>query len=290
MDIKQLKYFEAIAEEGHITKAAKRLFMTQPSLSQQLKILENELGVTLVERSSRGIRLTDAGHLLQERAGQILALLRTTTVEIRELHAGSKGTLTIGTIASSGGALLPGFIRTFQQNYPCVKFQFWEGDTYRILDLLNNGVIEVGIARPVFKLEDYNWLDLPAEPMMAAMAKESSAACIPPMIPIEKLEGKPLLLHRSNVAMVTDCCRRSGFEPDVLCIGDDVRSLLALADEGVGVALVAQSALTLVPKHHLQYSALAGSPLVIKKSVVWLRQRNLSALAKHFISVMFPDG
>ena len=229
MDIKQLKYFEAIAEEGHITKAAKRLFMTQPSLSQQLKILENELGVTLVERSSRGIRLTDAGHLLQERAGQILALLRTTTVELRELHAGYKGTLAIGTIASAGGALLPGFIRTFHQNYPGVRFQFWEGDTYRILDLLNNGVIEVGVARPVFKLEDYNWLDLPAEPMMAAMAGESPAACTASVIPIQKLAGKPLLLHRSNVAMVTDCCRKSGFEPDILCVGDDVRSLLSLA-------------------------------------------------------------
>lgn len=289
MDIKQLKYFEAIAEEGHITGAAKRLFMTQPSLSQQLKLLENELGVVLVERGNRKIRLTEAGQMLKERAGQILELLRTTAIELKELDQGDKGTLAIGTIASAGVTLLPGIIRTFHESYPKVKFQFWEGDTYRILELLNNGVIEVGIARSVFKLEDYNWIDLPSEPMIVAMEKHSYFGDNLQTIAVSELEGKPLLLHRSNVTMITECCQKCGFEPDIFCIGDDVRSLLMWANEGMGLAIVVKSSLGLVPSHNLKYVEIIDSPLTIKRAVIWQRQRCLSAPAKHFISALFPD-
>ncbi|MCE5286172.1 MAG: LysR family transcriptional regulator [Pelosinus sp.] len=288
MDIKQLRYFQAIAEEGHITGAAKRLFITQPSLSQQLKLLENELGITLVERGNRGIRLTEAGQLLKERAGQILELLHTTATELKELHEGYKGTLAIGAIASAGVTMLPGLVRDFHAHYPQVKFQLWEGDTYRILDLLNNGIIEVGIARSVFNLADYNWVDLPDEPMIAAITAETCSKDNLQSIAINELEGRPLLIHRSNVAMITECCQNFGFEPDIFCTGDDVRSLLVWANEGMGLAIVPKSALGLVPGHKLRYIEISDAPLKIKKSVIWLRARCLSAPARHFIQAMFP--
>jgi len=91
MDIKQLKYFQVIAEEGQITRAAKRLHMAQPPLSQQLKLLEKELGVKLVERERRGIVLTGAGHLLHKRAEHILELMGTTAKELKELDEGYAG-------------------------------------------------------------------------------------------------------------------------------------------------------------------------------------------------------
>lgn len=290
MDIKQLKYFQAIAEEGHITGAAKRLFMTQPSLSQQLKLLENELGITLVERGNRGSRLTEAGQLLKERAGQVLELLHTTAIELKEVHEGYKGILTIGTIASAGVTLLPSLVRDFHRSYPKVKFQLWEGDTYRILELLNNGVIEVGIARAVFNVEDYNWVDLPSESMIVAMAKDSCLADNRQSIAINELAGKSLLLHRSNVAMITECCRKTGFDPEIFCTGDDIRSLLVWANEGMGLALVPKSAIGLVPSHNLRYIEIIDSPLEIKKAVIWLRQRCLSAPARHFINALSPNN
>lgn len=119
--------------------------------------------------------MTEAGQLFKERAGQILELLHTTAIELKEVHEGYRGILAIGTIASSG---VPSLVRDFHRSYPKVKFQLWEGDTYRILELLNNGVIEVGIARAVFNIEDYNWVDLPSEPMIVAMAKDSWLALI----------------------------------------------------------------------------------------------------------------
>jgi Transcriptional regulator len=283
VDVKQLAYFRAIVEEGHITGAAKKLFMTQPSLSQQLKLLEGELGVKLVERGSRRISLTEAGHLLYERAGQVLDILQTTATELKELQTGCEGTLSLGTIASSGVTLLPGLLRTFHKEYPQVKFQLWEGDTYRILELLNNGLIEVGIVRSIFDGELYRSADLPPEPMVVAMTREWAVAEHSRRLSLAELADKPLLLHRSNEQMIAECCQRYGFEPRVLCKGDDVRSLLVIANEGLGLAIVPKSALGMVPCHTLIYREIDGSPLEIKKSVIWPRKRYLTAAAKHFL-------
>jgi DNA-binding transcriptional LysR family regulator len=288
MDIKQLRYFWTIAEEGSITGAAKRLYMTQPSLSQQLKLLEDELGVKLLQRGHRRVRLTEAGHLLKERAEQVLEILHTTSVELKEVHEGAKGTLSIGTIASAGVTLLPSLIRIFHETYPKVRFQMWEGDTYRILDLLDNGIIEIGIARSVFDQDEYNAIDLPPEPMIVAVSQKTFPEQSVRSIALDELSGKPLLLHRSNIAMITECCQKYGFEPEILCSGDDVRSLLVWANEGIGLAIVPRSALGLAPHQRLKYLEISDSPLVIKKSVIWRRERSLSSPAQHFLKVMFP--
>lgn len=289
MDIKQLTYFRAIVTEGHITGAAKRLFMTQPALSQQLKLLEGELGVKLVERGSRRISLTEAGHLLYDRAGQMLDILHTTTAELKELHEGYKGSLSIGSIASSGVTLLPDLIRSFHKQYPNIKFQLWEGDTHRILELLSNGLIEVGIVRSVFDLELYHSVNLPPEPMIVAMSQEWVGEEEAAHISMDEISDKPLLLHRSNELMITECCQRFGFEPQIICKGDDVRSLLVLANKGLGLAIVPKSALGLVPSHTLIYREIIDAPIKIKKSVIWMRHRYLSTAAKHFLDMMFSE-
>lgn len=243
MDIKQLKYFCVIVEEENITAAAKRLFMAQPSLSQQLKLLESELGMQLVDRGSRKIRLTEAGQLLYERANQVLDLLQTTAAELKDLHEGYQGTLAIGTIASSGVTLLPGLIRDFHENHCHIKFDLREGDTHTILELLNNGIIEIGIVRAIFDLACYNWIKLPSEPMIVAMVEKWNSWPKKAAISLRELADKPLLVLRSNETLLRTCCQNLGFEPLILCLGDDVRSLLVLANEGIGLALVPKSAL-----------------------------------------------
>jgi LysR family transcriptional regulator, salicylic acid-responsive activator of bsdBCD len=283
MDIRQLKYFRSIVAEDNITEAAKRLFMTQPSLSYQLQLLENELSVKLVHRGSRKVTVTEAGRLLNDRAGQILDLINTTVLEVKELHEGYTGTLSIGAIASSGVTLLPGLIRDFHFQFPNIIFQLFEGDTPKILELLKSGIIEIGIIRAAFDRELYNWIDLPTESMIAAMSPKWSCGDQPHDISINELAHKPLLVHRSNEMLIADCCQRAGFQPKIICKGDDVRSLLVLADEGIGLAIVPKSALGLVPGNNIIYREIRDSSLEIKKAIIWVRQRFLSAAAKHFI-------
>lgn len=284
MDLRQLRYYQAIVTAGTISGAAKKLFVTQPSLSQQLHSLEEELGVKLVDRGSRKLSLTEAGQLLYERSSQIIDLLSTTTRELKELHDGHKGTIAIGTIASAGATLLPGVIRAFHQRFPGVRFQLFEGDTPRIIDLLTNGLIEFGIIRSVFNTEFYHSIDLPPEPFVVASTQQYNERS--DTVTIADLASKALLVHRSNEAMILECCRKAGFEPDIFCKGDDVRSLLALADEGVGTAVVPKSAVGLVPRRNITYSVVTDSELYIKKSIIWMRQRYMTVAARQFINEM----
>jgi DNA-binding transcriptional LysR family regulator len=284
MDIRQLKYFQAIAEEGQISKAAKRLNMAQPPLSQQLKMLESELGVILLERGPRQIKLTEAGRLLQDRATQIIELLNTTTAELQDLNSGSRGTLSIGAVASSGTTFLPERIRNFHEKYPAITFQFWEGNTTRILELLQNGVIELGIARSIYDPTLYQAYDLPAEPLVAAQKKPVEIKPVSVRLQINDLADKPLLIHRSNEAMITEICRKNGFQPRILCRGDDVRSLLVWADAGIGIAIITKSAVGLIPSSHLLYHEIAEPTLSIKKAIIWYKNRYLSTIARNFLA------
>lgn len=286
MDVKQLKYFRAIAAEGTISGAAKQIFMTQPSLSQQLRLLEEELGVKLVHRGSRRIRLTDAGRLLYDRAGQVLEILNTTAIEVKELHEGFTGTLSIGTIASAGATLLPELIQAFHQQYFKVKFQLFEGDSTRILELLNNGLIEIGIIRSVFNSELYHWMDLPPEPFVIAESRDLGCNLQIEHMSVHALADKALLVHRSNERTIVEACRKAGFEPNIFCKGDDVRSLLGLANEGIGAAIVPKSALGLVRSDRISYNEIEDRSLVIEKAVIWMRNKYLSTAAKHFLDLI----
>jgi len=289
MDIKQLRYFQVIAEERQITRAAQRLHMAQPPLSQQLKLLEEELGVKLVERGNRGVALTGAGRLLCNRGEQIIELLDTTVKELKELNEGYTGALSIGAVASSGTTFLPCRILKLHKQYPNINFQLWEGDTYRILELLNTGIIEIGIVRTIFDSDIYNSVSLAKEPMVVAMCREWNYGEQADQVGMKELADKPLLLHRSNEPMIVECCHKHGFEPQILCRGDDVRSLLVWADAGLGLAIVPKSAVGLVSGNNLIYKEIIESSLEIKKAVIWLKNRYLSATTKNFLEMILSD-
>lgn len=284
MDIRQLRYFLAIAEEGQISGAAKRLHIAQPPLSQQLKLMEAELGVQLVERTNRNTRLTEAGRALRHRAEQIIDLMNITTKEIQAIDEGAKGTLALGTIASLGSTLLPGWISSFHAGYPGIDFLLWEGETERIIDLLSNGVIEIGLVRLPVDPAVLESIPLPKEPLVAAMNSKWAIAGDNP-IPIAELAGKPLLIHRRHMAMITKSCREAGFEPVILCKADDPRSMLAWADAGIGIAIATSSMARLLASRDLHYREIVAPGLETAAAVVWMRNRYLSIAARHFLQL-----
>ena len=131
MDIKDMRAFYAIVEEGNISHAAGRLAVAQPALSRQMKRLESALGVKLFERGSRRIRLTEAGRVLKERVEQILGLVDGTVREIQDVGEGTAGEVRIGTITSSGANLVPGLLAAFHETHPRVTFQIFEAEGAR---------------------------------------------------------------------------------------------------------------------------------------------------------------
>jgi DNA-binding transcriptional LysR family regulator len=289
MDIRQLKYFMAIVEEGQISRAAKRLHMAQPPLSLQLKMLEENLGVQLIERNTKSLRLTEAGHALYQRAEQIVGLVDSTTKEIREFDQGLRGTLGIGSPPGIGHLYMPSRIADFHAQYPDVNFQWREGNTYRVLELLNSHVIEVGIVRLPIDENTYEWRPLVIEPWVAVIRKQQGQSR-PPSITLPELAREPLLMMQRQQGifshdMVWDELRATNVEPTVFCESDNVMALLALVELGLGAAIVPRSAAMLKTSSELYIMDIIGCKLESAVAITWLKGQRLSAAAKQFLAM-----
>lgn len=287
MDIRDMKYFYTIAEEGNISNASKRLNIAQPALSRQMKQLEDSLGVQLFERGSRRIKLTEAGHLMHERVEQILELVEGTKKEITELHSGLVGTIPIGTVTTSGAVLLPKLIHQFHKLYPNVTFQLWEGDGFRVLELLNKGIIEVGIIRTPFDSDIYESITLPAEPLVIAMKKD---ACYcgedPTSVHLAELENQPLIVPIRWKSIFINWCAKAGFKPNIVCSCDGIIMNILWAKMGIGMALVPKSTEGLLEDSALTYKTIMDATVTTQTVIAWLRNRRLSASSKHFLELL----
>lgn len=287
MDIRQLLYFTTIAEEGSISAAAKKLHLSQPPLSYQMKLLEEELHLPLIERSARGIALTEAGRVLYKRAQGILELSELTRKEMLAMASGFTGTLHIGTVSSSGASLLGWRIPAFHQKYPQIGFAIHEGNTFELMEMLESGLIELAIVRTPFHNDQLNCLYLSPEPMIAAGAASFFPAGMPSGQPIslELLGHAPVILYRRFEKILLSLCEQKGITPQVFCIADDARTTLMWAEAGLGVAVVPQSAYRIMPHHNMVYGELSEEGLHTRIAAVCKKGCSLSWAAQQFLEI-----
>ncbi|PYZ96524.1 LysR family transcriptional regulator [Alteribacter lacisalsi] len=288
MDVKQLKYFYTIAEEGQITRAAKRLHMAQPPLSQQLKQLEAELDVQLFERHGRTMTLTQAGAFLFEKAERILLEMEEIRDEVKERDEGLKGRLAVGTVKSCF-SMLPGRLGRFRESYPGVTFLLRDGDSFQIGELVKNRQVEVGIVRLPLPMKEFDHVQLADEAYVGVFHRDQ----VPEQTPeggvrMEQFKGVPLLLlHRISGAgqyeMILEECRKHGFEPSVICECPDVTMLLSLVAKGVGATIVPVSTLDSFHPPELTAVPITDAHVRAKSAVIWLKQRHLSKQARRFV-------
>jgi len=284
MDIRQLRYFLTIADEGNISKAAEKLHMSQPPLSQQLKLLETELGVQLMERNTRNITLTNVGEALLYRTRQILDLFEFTKNEVIDIHEGLDGTLSIGTVSSVGATFLPNIMQRFRKMYPRVNFEILDEDSEKIMEMLTHGMIDLGIIRTPFTQNEFEHLALPSVPFSVASdnvfweleGKE---------IELSDLADKPLLVQRRYEKDIFSAFNALGVKPRILCKSNDVRTILSWANSGLGIALVPSDCRFLLPVSNLHYINLKDSFLNVGTVIIWSNKHYLKTIAKHFIEL-----
>ncbi|MBU2700128.1 DNA-binding transcriptional LysR family regulator [Sporomusaceae bacterium BoRhaA] len=287
MDIRKLQYFLAVAEEGQITKAAKRLHMAQPPLSQQLKLLESELGIQLIERNGGGrkIKLTDAGQILRNRAEHILTLVDQTVKELKDSTERLLGTLSVGISSAWDAPFLPDKIRDFRERYPEIDFRLMGGEANKIDELLGNGMIEIAIAPFPPDLETYTAIPLPDEPFVAALGPASDYGLSANYVRLAELADKPLIIHRKHETLL-EYYRLIGLEPRIRCSHSDIRSMLAWAGAGLGIAIVPRSTAGLIPDNTLIIKEIVEPILrTSTTAVIWLRNHQLSTAARNFIDM-----
>lgn len=286
MDIRIMKYFQAIVDEGSISNASRQLNIAQPALSRQMKILEDELGVQLFERGSRRIKMTETGQLLRERTEQILNLVEGTVKEVSEFNSGAAGTISIGTVTTSGAILLPELVNQFRHLYPNVTLQVWEGDVYRILELLDKGIIEVGIIRAPFDSDIYNSIIMPDEPLVIAMKKDAALGEAQTTIRLNELANQPLIVPIRWKSLFTSWCAAAGFKPNIVCLCNGIIMNILWAKKGIGLALVPKSTEGLVTDSTIIYKTIIEPTLSTQTAIVWSKNRRLSAASKHFLDLL----
>ena len=241
MDIRQLRYFTAIVEEGTLTGAARRLNMTQPPLTAQLRLLEEELKCPLFTRDGKRLHLTEAGHHFYERAQRILGMCDAAVTEMADFQEGAMGTLRIGVISSVKDQLFPRWICCFWKKYPNIRYEIYSANTYQLLEQLQNGQIDLALVRTPFSKTQMDILYIKKEPFLAIGHSSFFPCHKESALTVKDLEKAPLILYRRWEEMLKMRFETEGISPRILCCNDDAQTTLALASLGMGVGLLPAS-------------------------------------------------
>lgn len=250
MEIRHLRYFQAVAEAGHVTRAAERLGIQQPPLSQQIRALETELGMPLFRRHPKGVTLTDAGRLLQVEAGRLLGDFDALRQRMRLLAEGKRGVLAIGfTSSAAAHAFTPRALRESRARYPDIVLQMSEDHAAALTEALAAGRLHCGLLRvPVARPAELAFETLLHETPMVAMPMDHALARPggPATVPIEALDGEPLILVRRPGAPglygnLLALCEARGVRPVIVAEVDRMLSNLNLVAAGAGLSIVPAS-------------------------------------------------
>ncbi len=241
MDIRQLTYFAAVVNEGTMTAAAKSLHISQPPLSTQIRLLEQELGCTLFNRDTRHIQLTDAGRILYQRACVILDMVSSVRNEMADIQAGSAGTLRLGVVSSICGYVFPEWLRRFCGSRKKLKFELYEGNTYQLLEQVRSNQVELAFVRTPFSAPDLGCVRLRDEPL-CAVGRPGFFPDADNAVQLSGLTRAPLIFYRRWEQILTDAFRKAGLRPSLFCVSDDARTTVGMAESGFGIGIVPRSA------------------------------------------------
>ena len=246
IEIRHLRYFVAVAEELHFGRAAQRLYIAQPPLSQQIRRLEELLGYPLFARTSRSVALTAAGKLLLERARRTLNNLQRDLEETRSAGRGEVGSLHIGFVGSAMLTTLPEIFRRYRKAYPKVRLHLHESFTALVVEGLQSGTLDVGLLRDGDATEGIVATPIFAEPFVAVLPaahpKVRKAGMRRKTISAEDLREEPFVYYpRSAGSLAFERpflqCKEHGFEPRIVQEASHWLTILRLIASGLGVSI-----------------------------------------------------
>ncbi|MFC9266174.1 LysR substrate-binding domain-containing protein [Streptomyces zhihengii] len=246
MELRQVRYFLTLAEECHFGRAAARLHIAQPALSQQIRQLENELGTPLFHRSTRRVELTEAGQHLTGYARSLVAEEERARIHMTELATGQAGRVSIGFIGTATYDVLPRVALTIRAELPHITLEL-RGEllTPQLADGLLTGAYDLAVLRPGTHPESLGITPLRTEPLVAVLPAHHPLAAHQ-RISLDALKEETFVTHpaRPQSVMhdrVLDACARAGFQPSALVEVGETATLVVLVAAGHGVALVPAS-------------------------------------------------
>jgi len=241
IELRHLRYFLAVSETLHFGRAAERLAMAQPPLSQQIRNLERNLGFPLFDRTTRGVKLTKVGHFFLDRARSTLAKIGDDVEMARRLGRGQEGVLTVGFSGSVMFTILPKAIGRYRRGYPAVEFRLRELPTAEQTVALLNGTLDLGFLRDGEPREGMTIEPIVREPYLAVLPSRHKLAAKAAISLLELKEEPFVLFAREMGRLAYDrtikCCEAEGFRPNIVQHAPQWPTVLQLVAAGLGVSL-----------------------------------------------------
>jgi DNA-binding transcriptional LysR family regulator len=283
MELRHLKYFIAVAEELHFARAAGRLHIAQPSLSKQIKQLEQELGFPLFYRTKQRVELLDAGHVFLDEAHRILRQAENAVESARRTHTGQSGRLLIGFSASATLEVLPKVLRKYLELYPNVTVELSEMTTIRATELVLDSPLSVGLLRSpsLLNKELFSIETILREPFVVAVP-DSHPAAKQDSVRIKTLAGEPFIVPPRQPGWdyadaIFQILRENAVEPRIVQEARQALAVVSLVAGGLGVALVPAS-FSNVRLPGVTYRPIKGRSLTTDLAMVWKRNSRASTL------------
>ena len=295
MELRHLRYFIAVAEELHFGRAAERLGISQPPLSQQIQALEEEIGARLFERTNRRVELTDAGRLFLDESRQVLAQVDKAVLLARRAPLAELGELKIGFTSSAPfTSTIPSSIHAFRKAYPDVHLDLQEMSSRQVLKALLEESLQVGVIRPLALPDAVHWVELFREPLVAVLrADHPLAAGSEDGLAIAALAEEPFVFFPRSYGtglydQVIALTRQAGFSPRIAQEASEAMTIIGLVSAGLGVSILPAS-FRRTRVDGVVYRTLSDPEAT---TAVWLvrRQNEGSPLALSFIDLVTREA
>jgi DNA-binding transcriptional LysR family regulator len=293
MELRHLRYFIAVAEERHVTRAAERLGMQQPPLSQQIRSLERELDVQLFRRRPRGVELTDAGTALLTEARAILSHIDYASAAAKRTARGEQGRIAVGFTSSAPfHPFVPRIIRTYRESFPLVALTLKEGGTMELVDDLRDERIDVAFVRTA--IADRQGL------LVSPLLKEAMVLALPrahilarrtnKAVSLKALAQETFIVYRRHNGpglydAILSACNAAGFSPRVGQEAPRIVSTLNLVAAGLGISLVPES-LRRMRMDGVVFRRLGGAEQLIAPLYLASRRSETSTVARRFLELV----
>ncbi|MCW4466047.1 LysR substrate-binding domain-containing protein [Glutamicibacter sp. MNS18] len=288
MDTRHLRYFVAVAEERHFGRAALRLHMAQPPLSQQIKQLEDQLGTQLLIRTTRKVELTAAGELLLTRARALLEEHEQLARDVRTVGEGASGVLRLGSTGSATYRIMPRIIEATTRQMPGMQLNV-QGEmlTPQMEEALVEGRLDVAILRPPVRSDQVDYVLMEQDKLSVALPADHPLAQLD-TVHIDQLVELDFVCYPQSSAVTTitfEACRRAGFTPRVAQVARETSTLLTFVAAGLGIGLVPTTNY-LPHSGRIAFRPLANAPAV-DLAMAW-KSGNDSALVRNFLDLCAP--
>ncbi len=294
MDLQQLRYLVALAEERSFTRAAEREHIAQPALSQQIRRLEDEVGLALAERTTRSVSITPAGELLVARARRILAELAAARSELEGLRGVLTGRLTIGAIPTMGPVDISLPLAIFHERHPLVELTVREGMSQELGELLRADLLDLAFLSVTgrIELESHRIHGLGVQQLLI----EELVVTLPRVhrlahrreLRLAELADETFVSFREGARLreiLFEAARRAGFEPKVMLESSESQPIRALVHRGMGVAILPRSD-AVGPGPDVAVAKLTDPPLMRDITLAWREGRRHSPAAAEFLGLV----